>query len=129
VDTETEIDNEGEILNLRALARAVLLQRQPERSVVYMGEDRQPIYDPFARYAAQVAVLPQKLSAEEWQARYGHLAGQRAERRSVAPSADVTSAGGAAPTVPQRDVDPTSAPAPPKAAGPVGLRRRSGFRP
>jgi hypothetical protein len=117
-----------EILELRALARAVVLQRQPEQCVVYMDDERKPIYDPFVRYASKVVVLPRPLSVAEWEARYAHLAVQGKQKHVAAPTATATRPPTAASvTTERRSAD--DSPGPERAAAPVGIRRRSRFRP
>ena len=119
---DTEFDDESELMNLRAVARALVLERQPEQYVVYMGEDGKPIYDPFVRYGPYVVVVPEKLSPEEWSAKYAHLAGRPWGTNAQPPSAEAPS-----PTTERHRTN--GSPSPEKAAPPVGVRRRSRFRP
>jgi hypothetical protein len=99
------------------VARAVVLERQPEQYVVTQGEDGAPLYDPFVRYGPYVVVVPEKLSLEEWSAKYRHLAGRpsTSATRSQRPATDTSPA--------------ADSPRAEKAAPPVGIRRRSRFRP
>jgi hypothetical protein len=119
---DTEFDNESELMNLRAVARALVLERQPEQYVVYMGEDGKPIFDPFVRYGPYVVVVPEKLSQEQWSAKYAHLAG-----RPWRSNAQSQSAGAPSPTTERHRTN--GSPNPQKAARPAGVLRRSRFRP
>jgi hypothetical protein len=125
---DIENDEDGELVNLRALARAVALQRQPECYVVYTDDEGKPIYDPFVRYGPLVVVLPQKLSNEQWIARFGHLADQGKQKHLAAATAKSASPPAAASaTTERRTADASQGPE--RGATPVGLRRRSRFRP
>jgi hypothetical protein len=125
---DTENDKDGELMNLRALARAVVLKRQPVQYVVYQGEDGEPIYDPFVRYGPNVVVVPKKLTNEEWQAKYAHLAEESKTKRAGAPTARTASLPPTASAPGERE-EATASPGPEKAQGSAGVRRRSRFRP
>jgi hypothetical protein len=122
---DTEFDDESELMNLRAVARALVLERQPEQYVVYMGEDGKPIFDPFVRYGPYVVVVPEKLSLEQWSAKYAHLAGRPWRSDAQSQSAEARS-----PTDSATERHPTTgSPSHEKAAPPIGVRPRSRFRP
>jgi hypothetical protein len=122
---DTEFDNESDLMNLRAAARALILKRQPEQFIVVRGDDGIPLYDPFARYGPYVMVVPEKLSPEEWSAKYRHLAGQPSGRAPRSRSAEALSATNSG-TQGHRTA---GSPNPESSARPVGVRRRSRFRP
>jgi hypothetical protein len=87
-------------MNPRAVARAVVLQRQPEQylvvrgedgNLVVRGEDGTPVYDPWFRYGPVVVVVPEKLSPEELSANYAHLAGRLSVSATRSRSAEAPS--------------------------------------
>ena len=121
---DTEFDDESELMNLRAVARAVVLERQPEQYIVVQGEDGTPLYDPFARYGPFVIVAPEKLRPEEWSAKYRQLAGGPLKGNAQSQSAKAPT--NSAATERHRT---TGSPSREKAARQVGVRRRSRFRP
>jgi hypothetical protein len=104
------------------VARALVLERQPEQYVVYMGEDGKPIFDPFVRYGPYVVVVPEKLSPEEWSAKYAHLAGRPWRSNARSQPAE-------APSPSSERHSTNGSPIPQKAARPAGVRSRSRFRP
>lgn len=114
----TDSQEKSGMIDLRALARALVLQRQPERFVMHCDADGNLISDPFARYGRAVAVLPEKLPTELWAAKYGHLAAT-AETPSVPAPPTRESASASDGLRRQQAIQ----------GKPVGVRRRSRFRP